>query len=113
VTQSVSPWHTPRTFWTIHNTIRAAAPYVTPYRYAIPSFGDWGFNLASNRPFEPRELEIAEAKNRWLNSELWLSSLAFSTEERALGERLWQNGEISSIGNPRVLIYLKEEAEWN
>jgi spermidine synthase len=113
VTQSVSPWHTPRTFWTIHNTLRAAAPYVTPYRYAIPSFGDWGFNIASDRPFAPEELVIAKEKNRWLNRELWLASLAFSTEERRLGETLWRNGEISSIGNPRVLIYLKEETEWN
>ena len=113
VTQSVSPWHTPRTFWTIHTTLRAAAPYVTPYRYAIPSFGDWGFNLASDRPFEPRDLQIAGDKTRWLNSELWLASLAFSAEERRLGDELWQNGEISSIAHPRVLIYLKEEAQWD
>ena len=113
VTQSVSPFHTPRTFWTIHTTLRAAAPYVTPYRYAIPSFGDWGLTLASDRPFEAAEVPILEAKNRWLNQELWLASLAFSTEERTLGEELWRNGEISSIAHPRVLIYLKEEARWN
>lgn len=45
--QAVSPFGTPRTFASIVATIRAAGLEALPYRAPIPTFGEWGFVLAS------------------------------------------------------------------
>jgi spermidine synthase len=47
VTQSSSPFFTPHTFWTVANTLEELFPQVVSYQTPIPSFGIWGFNLAS------------------------------------------------------------------
>ncbi len=48
VTQATSPLYAREAFWCIHDTISAAADLqVRPYHAYIPSFGDWGFVLAS------------------------------------------------------------------
>ncbi|WP_377190896.1 polyamine aminopropyltransferase [Ruegeria meonggei] len=50
VTQSSSPFFTPHTYWTISDTMSEIFPQVVNYQMSIPSFGVWGFNLASNQP---------------------------------------------------------------
>jgi spermidine synthase len=46
VAQSTSPIHATEAFTTIWHTIGASGLNVLPYRANVPSFGDWGFNLA-------------------------------------------------------------------
>ncbi len=46
VTQSTSPLFAREAFWCIHRTLREVFPRVIPYHVYIPTFGDWGFNLA-------------------------------------------------------------------
>jgi spermidine synthase len=49
-TQATSPFHTKQAFWCIHETLRAAGfAYVLPYHVVVPTFGDWGFIMASDR----------------------------------------------------------------
>lgn len=49
VTQATSPFYATDAFWTINKTIHAAGYIETvPYHTNIPSFGEWGFILASN-----------------------------------------------------------------
>ncbi|WP_171180583.1 polyamine aminopropyltransferase [Ruegeria sp. HKCCD8929] len=50
VTQSSSPFFSPHTYWTVSETLAEIFPQVVNYQMPIPSFGVWGFNLASNRP---------------------------------------------------------------
>ena len=47
VTQSSSPMFSREAFWSIHNTLQSAGLVTTPYHTYIPSFGEWGFVLAS------------------------------------------------------------------
>lgn len=47
VCQANSPDETPLVFWTIGKTIESAGFAVTSYHTTVPSFGDWGFHLAS------------------------------------------------------------------
>lgn len=48
VTQSTSPYFATKAFWSINKTIKAANfRNVLPYHAQIPSFGDWGFVIAS------------------------------------------------------------------
>ena len=50
VVQSTSPWFAPKSFWCIDATLRAAGFSTHPYHAMVPSFGEWGFNLAMKRP---------------------------------------------------------------
>ncbi len=52
VVQSTSPYYAPRSFWSINKTLQAAHFKTTPYHAYVPSFGEWGFIIASvNQPF--------------------------------------------------------------
>lgn len=53
VTQATSPFFGRRAFWTIAATIAAEDLQTLPYHTYVPSFGDWGFVLASPRPIAP------------------------------------------------------------
>jgi len=46
VTQSTSPIHAPETFAIIWHTIDESGLDPLPYRVNVPTFGDWGFNIA-------------------------------------------------------------------
>jgi spermidine synthase len=50
VCQSNSPEDTPRVYWSIGLTIEQAGFYTKGYHTIVPSFGDWGFHLASKKP---------------------------------------------------------------
>ncbi len=47
VTQSSSPFFTHKTFWSIEKTLDAVFAETLSYHVSIPSFGIWGFNMAS------------------------------------------------------------------
>jgi spermidine synthase len=51
VVQTTSPLIARKSFWTVATTIVAAGLQTTPYHVHVPSFGEWGFILASRRPF--------------------------------------------------------------
>ena len=50
--QSTSPRLAPKSFWCIAETLESIGLFVRPYHAAVPSFGEWGFMLASRRAFE-------------------------------------------------------------
>ncbi len=47
VVQSTSPFFAPHAFWTIDATLREVGLRTFPYHAYVPSFGEWGFILAS------------------------------------------------------------------
>ena len=47
VTQSSSPFFARRSFWCINATLDSIFDQTMPYNMALPSFGIWGFNLAT------------------------------------------------------------------
>jgi spermidine synthase len=51
VVQTTSPLIARKSFWTVATTLEAAGLPTTPYHAHVPSFGEWGFILASHRPF--------------------------------------------------------------
>ncbi|MEO8153341.1 MAG: polyamine aminopropyltransferase [Rhizobacter sp.] len=51
VVQTTSPLIARKSFWTVATTIEATGLQTTPYHAHVPSFGEWGFILASHRPF--------------------------------------------------------------
>jgi spermidine synthase len=51
VMQTTSPLIARKSFWTVATTIESTGLQTTPYHAHVPSFGEWGFILASRRPF--------------------------------------------------------------
>ena len=51
VIQTTSPLVARQSFWTVVNTIESAGLNATPYHAHVPSFGEWGFVVASRRPY--------------------------------------------------------------
>lgn len=49
VVQSTSPFFAPHAYWTIDATLRDVGLHTWPYHAYVPSFGEWGFILASPR----------------------------------------------------------------
>ncbi len=47
VVQSTSPFFAPHAFWTIDATLKEVGWHTYPYHLYVPSFGEWGFVLAS------------------------------------------------------------------
>lgn len=51
VVQTTSPLIARKSFWTVASTIESVGLSATPYHAHVPSFGEWGFILASRRPW--------------------------------------------------------------
>jgi spermidine synthase len=51
VIQTTSPLVARQSFWTVVTTIEATGLTATPYHAHVPSFGEWGFVIASRRPY--------------------------------------------------------------
>ena len=98
VVQSGSPFSTPTAFWRTVSTIRAAGYAVTPYHAHVPTFGDWGFALASRGDTAPMPSMPANAPPlRFLNPQVLQASTVFSGD---VGPRTL---EPSTLDNPRIV----------
>ena len=51
VVQTTSPLVARKSFWTVATTIESVGLTATPYHAHVPSFGEWGFIIASRRPY--------------------------------------------------------------
>jgi spermidine synthase len=53
VIQSTSPLFAKQSFWCIVRTVESVGLHPAPYHAYVPSFGEWGFVLASKHPYRP------------------------------------------------------------
>ena len=51
VIQTTSPLVARQSYWTVATTIESAGLHATPYHANVPSFGEWGYIIASHRPW--------------------------------------------------------------
>lgn len=51
VIQTTSPLVARKSFWTVATTIESVGLTAMPYHAHVPSFGEWGYIIASRRPF--------------------------------------------------------------
>ena len=65
VVQTTSPLIARQSFWTVAATIESVGLTATPYHVHVPSFGEWGFVIASHRPY--RRPEALPAGLRYLS----------------------------------------------
>lgn len=101
VTQSSSPFVTPEVFWSIAKTIGAAGMDPYSYQVQVPSFGGWGFTLASSHGVTPTEFKLT-VDTRFLTNEVMAQAGVFGKDER------FEDGVVNSIFAPRLYtLYLK------
>ncbi len=51
VIQTTSPLVARHSYWTVVTTIESVGLIATPYHAHVPSFGEWGYVIASHRPY--------------------------------------------------------------
>ena len=80
-TQATSPYFATDTFWCIAHTVRSAFGRAIPYTTYVPSFGQWGFIMASKNP-GPRVVPAfsARLKLRYLNAKVYENIFDFDPD---------------------------------
>ena len=79
VTQSTSPYYAREAFWCIHDTMEKEGLCVLPYHLQVPSFGDWGFNVASRGKLN-RDVHV-EVNTKYLTDEIVGAMFEFGKDE--------------------------------
>ncbi|MGK7377168.1 polyamine aminopropyltransferase [Planococcus sp. 1R117A] len=98
--QATSPVFAPQVYWTIDKTIQATGLQTENLHADIPSFGGWGFVLASRSEIQTENLEIIE-DTEYLTTELLPALMAFGKDEDAVIEA--SNGDPIAL-EPNTLI---------
>ncbi|TYK49207.1 polyamine aminopropyltransferase [Actinomadura decatromicini] len=104
VVQSGSPYFAPKSFWSIEKSIAAAGFAGTPYHVDVPSFGDWGYVLASPGGKAP-DLRLSRdvPDLRFLDESLLRASTVFPKDRRE------RDVEVNTLVHPRLVEYEGEE----
>jgi len=74
--QATSPLVARRSYWCIVHTLEAAGLHVAPFHASVPSFGEWGFVLASPGPLDPPE-RLRLGGHRFLDDRVLRALFAF------------------------------------
>jgi spermidine synthase len=98
VTQASSPFFAPRAFACIAATLKSVGLFTYPYVVDVPSFGLWGFVMASRNPVALTNLQLPVA-TRFLDKQL-LRNLFYLPKDIDLG-----NVEVNRLSNPVILKY--------
>lgn len=101
VTQSNSPLFTGNAFWCINKTLKEEFPYVVPYHLYVPSFGDWGYNLASKTKIEPAKIKLDQLDLSYLNEQTLPVLFSFAEDEKKDLAKL----EINTLFKPKLFEY--------
>ena len=102
--QCTSPYAARRAFWTTVHTLDATGFGTRPYHAYVPSFGEWGFVLASPRALLPPSAEGLPPGLRFLDAPTLATMFRFP---RDMGE---VPTEVNRLNN-QVLVRVFEE-EW-
>jgi spermidine synthase len=104
--QCTSPLVAPRAYWCVIATLEAAGFHVRPYQVAVPSFGIWGFALASPEPFAVPTEVVADVapRLRFLDRESMAALFHFPADVRRI------DTEINRLDNQVLVRYY--DSEW-
>lgn len=108
VTQATSPFFSSEAYWCVNESVKAAGfKYTYPYHIYVPSFGDWGFILASNIKFNTDDIEI-KVDTRFIDKDI--VNNAFKLERDVKRDNI----EYSTLDRPKILdYYLAGWRYWN
>ncbi len=101
VVQSTSPYVARRSFWCINETLRHCGFLTEPYHLFVPSFGEWGFVLASLQPL-PSELHLPDGL-RYVRTDSWRDLFRFPPDMAEVPT------EVNRLNNQILVRYFEEE----
>lgn len=102
VIQATSPFVAPRSYWCVVNTLASEGFTTAPYHAHVPSFGDWGFVLASPR----REISWNE---NFLPGLRFLDGPTFRQMRVFPRDMPRQQTETNKLNNQALVHYFEEE----
>lgn len=108
VTQATSPFYSAEAYWCINESLKSAGYKNTyPYHTYVPSFGDWGFIMASNIKYDIQKIRI-KVETKYIDDEVIKN--AFKLEKDVKRENIMY----STLDRPKILeYYLKGWRYWN
>lgn len=101
--QSTSPYYAGEAYWCIRKTVASEGFYTKGYHVNVPSFGDWGFTLASNKPFSEEDTHIT-VSTEYLDDEMARAAFHFGKDEKSAYNKV----EVNSLTNPVLLQYYQK-----
>ena len=104
VVQSTSPYYAKNSFWCINKTIKTQFENVIPYHIQVPSFGEWGFNLASKQELTRKELNV---ETKFLTNENIENLFNFGKDEIVNLDNI----EINDMFKPSLMKYYSNDVQ--
>ncbi|GMQ58102.1 polyamine aminopropyltransferase [Vallitalea sediminicola] len=101
--QSTSPYYAEQAYWCIRKTVESEGFYTTGYHLYVPSFGDWGFTLASNQEFKKEDINLA-VPTKYLNDDMVKALFVFADDEKKSKDKV----QINSLTNPVLFGYYEK-----
>jgi spermidine synthase len=99
ISQATSPYFATEAYWSIVKTLQASKiKNVYPYHASVPSFGDWGFVMASNIPLNI-EAPTINIPTRFIDQQNFASLFTFSKDI------INHDVEVNMLDKPILLDY--------
>ncbi len=102
VVQSTSPFYARQSFWCVVTTLESVGFKTAPYHAMVPSFGEWGFIIASRHDFVAAAVDAQ--KTRFLTPETVLDLFRFPADMSRVP------ADVNLLNNQVLVRYF--EAEW-
>jgi len=102
VVQATSPLYARQSYWCVVTTIESAGLSASPYHVYVPSFGEWGFVIASKRPYAPPSVKLSGL--RFVTTEILPSFFQFPPDMSRV------QTEVNHLNNQILVRYY--ESEW-
>jgi len=103
VIQSTSPYVAPKSFWCIDSTLQSAGLYTKAYHNLVPSFGEWGYIIASPTQHEEWFHHLPDSL-KYLNASTMQQMFVFPEDMKA-----HQVLETNRLNNQALVNYFEEE----
>lgn len=100
--QATAPYISPKSYWCIANTMESVGFQLQSYTTYIPSFGLWGFHLASKKELTPRQHSLPEGL-QYITADI-ISSLFKIPKDIARIQT-----EINALNNQALVRYFEDE----
>ena len=102
VIQSTSPLYARQSFWCVVTTLEEVGFHATPFHALVPSFGEWGFIVASLEPYAPPAKYPLEL--RFVSPEMHGALFTFPRDMARVP------AEVNRLNNQALVRYF--DAEW-
>ncbi|MGX5175387.1 polyamine aminopropyltransferase [Aliikangiella sp. IMCC44653] len=102
ISQSSSPFFTRKTFWGIEKTLSHVFAKTESFHITVPSFGIWGFHMATMKNKFPVKYEFGD-EAQWMNTQVMQAAKVFSQDIAQL------EVPVNSIMEPKLYhLYLDD-----